>query len=87
MPSSRPRMGLLVMVDRIPCSLLPAVCSSAFPIRSMPYRNMAMPPIRVNTLKMVIRCYTSILCFVFTIPLSIIMYAHKAHHHGKVNVM
>ena len=63
MPSSKPRMGLLVMVDRIPCNLLPAVCSSAFPIRSMPYRNMAMPPIRVNTLKMVIRCYTSILLF------------------------
>ena len=63
MPSSSPRMGLAVILDKIPCNLLPAVCSRALPIRSIPYRNMAMPPIRVNTLKMLIPGYTSILSY------------------------
>ena len=36
MPSSSPRTGLAVILERMPCSLLPAVCSRALPMRSMP---------------------------------------------------
>ena len=65
-PSSRPLMGEEVILLRMPCSLLPAVCSRALPIMSMPYRNMAMPPIRLNTLKMLILGKPSVLLFFFS---------------------
>ena len=62
-PSSRPLTGLEVILLKMPCNLLPAVCSRLLPIRSMPYRNMAIPPISVNTLKMLMGTHPRLFYF------------------------
>jgi len=51
-PSRKPLRGLSLSLERMTCSLPPACCSSDSPIRFIPYKKRARPPIRVNRLKM-----------------------------------